>query len=74
MGVRLLVPGGGVGWRVVRCGGGGGGAGQEFGVHSVGMLEGEEVYVGGEHGHGVGLDTQVEEKLQDVDIFGQVVP
>lgn len=72
MWVRLLVPGGGVGGRVV--GGRGGGAGGELRVHGVGLLEGEEVYVGGEHGHGVGLDTQVEEKLQDVEILRQVVP
>lgn len=74
MGVRLLVPGGGVGWRVMRCRGGGRGAGGQFGVHGVGVLEGEEVNVGGVHGHGVGLDAQVEEKLQDAEIFGQVVP
>lgn len=51
--VHLLVPGGGFRRRVVR--GRGGGAGGELGVHGVGLLEGEEVYVGGEHGHGVGL-------------------
>lgn len=50
--VRLLGPGGGCGGRVV----GGGGAGGELGVHGVGLLEGEEVNVGGEHGHGVGLE------------------
>lgn len=54
--------------------GGGGGAGVELGVHGVSLLEGEEVNVGGEHGHGVGLETQVVEKPQDVDIFGQILP
>lgn len=46
--------GGGIGGAVV--GGRGGGAGVELGVHSMGLLEGEEVHVGGEHGHGVGLE------------------
>lgn len=70
--VRLLVPGGGVGGRV--RGGRGGRAGGELGVNCVGLLEGQEVYVRGVQGHGVGLDTKVEEKSQDVDILGQVVP
>lgn len=60
MGVRLLVLGGVVGGRVVvsRGGGGGGGAGGDLRVHGVGMLEGEEIYVGGKHGHGVGLERR----------------
>lgn len=56
MGIRLLVPDGGVAGRVV--GSRGGGAGGDLRVHGVGMLEGEEVHVGGEHGHGVGLDRK----------------
>lgn len=46
----------------------------ELGVQGGCMLEGVEVYVGLVHRHGVRLDTQVEEKPQDVDIFGQVFP
>lgn len=60
MWVHLLVPGGGVRRRVV--GGRGGGAGGELGVHGVGLLEGEEVYVGGVIGHGVGLDRRGAER------------
>lgn len=75
MGVRLLGSSGGVEGRIggsrSRCSGGR--VGGELGVHGVGLLEGEEVHVGGAIGHDVGLDTQVEEKPQDVDILGQVI-
>lgn len=50
--------GGVVGGRVVVSWGGGGGAGGDLRVHGVGMLEGEEIYVGGKHGHGVGLERR----------------
>lgn len=54
MGVHFLVLGGLVGGRVV--GSRGGGAGGDLGMHGVGVLEGEEINVRGEHGHGVGLE------------------
>lgn len=54
VGVHFLVLGGLVGGRVV--GSRGGGAGGDLGVHGVGMLEGEEINVRGEHGYGVGLE------------------
>lgn len=56
MRVHLLVPGGGVGWRVV--GGRGGGARVELGVQGGCMLEGVEVYVGLVHRHGVRLEKR----------------
>lgn len=43
-------------------------------MHGVGLLEGEEVHAGGVYGVGVSLDSQVEEKPQNTNIPGQVVP
>lgn len=43
-------------------------------MHGVSLLERDEVHAGGEHGQTVGLYTKVEEKPQDVDILGQVIP
>lgn len=60
--VRLLVPGRGVGGRV--GGGRGGRAGGELGVNCVGLLEGQEVYVRGVQGHGVGLERREQGQCQ----------
>lgn len=49
------------GWS--RSRGGGGGAGGELGVQGVGLLEREEVYVGREHGHGVGLERREQRQV-----------
>lgn len=54
MWVRLLVLGGRFGSGVM--GGWMGAAGVDLGLHSMSMLEEAEVEVGGNHGHGVGLE------------------
>lgn len=52
---------------------GGGGTGQGSGLKSVGLLQREEVCIGGQHRHRVRLNSKIKKEPQNVDILRQVV-